>query len=397
MRTDKLIRVVLFTPSRVIQNGGGAPTADWGLPVILWGEPGTAKTVQVERAAGAAGMPCYTLSPAAKGEGAFGVVPVPVDISGDVRLTFPMPEWTDQMRERGVLFLDELADAPPSLQPALHGMLQFRDVGAGRLGGGVRVIAASNPSECSTTGQVLRPAVANRCLHVHADPGGASEYAAWLLGDGGDSVTVASDPAAEEQRVLALYPRHWAAVRGMLAAFLRARPELLHAMPASNHPAAGRAWPSRRSWALAARAWAGARAHHLPVDEQYQMVSAAVGDAPVVELAAFCAALDIPDAEDVLDGRVPFTHRSARADITVAVLSACAALVVGAAPGPQRTERAGVLWELFGSVMAAEPDLIVVPASTLCSVPGGGVECRSKAATRVLAKIRPALESMGVT
>ena len=50
----------------------------------------------------------------------------------------------------------------------------------------------------------------------------------------------------------ALVQQELASVRATIGAFVTSRPHLLHAHP-GNEAAAGRAWPSPRSWEMAAR------------------------------------------------------------------------------------------------------------------------------------------------
>ena len=87
MRMDQILKAMLFTP---VCGGGGKPPGRWGLPIMFVGRPGTAKTSIIRSLTEQMGMQCEILSPAERGEGAFGVVPVPQDGI----LTYPMPDWT---------------------------------------------------------------------------------------------------------------------------------------------------------------------------------------------------------------------------------------------------------------------------------------------------------------
>src|SRR5258706_13170330 len=96
MKTN-LLRAALFTPG---------PNRMWGLPILLWGAPGVAKTALIRQLSDEYSMPLEVLSPACRGEGAFGVTPVPVD----GRMTYPRPDWTDRFEQtgRGIGFIDEI-------------------------------------------------------------------------------------------------------------------------------------------------------------------------------------------------------------------------------------------------------------------------------------------------
>ncbi len=52
----------------------------------------------------------------------------------------------------------------------------------------------------------------------------------------------------EEERVMNAWPNAEAKAKGLVAGFLRRRPELLHKQPKADDPQASRAWPSRRTW-----------------------------------------------------------------------------------------------------------------------------------------------------
>ncbi len=112
-----ILRLCLTTP--------GALT-----PVIV-GPPGIGKSQRVKKLGAELfgdGM-TEVLSPGERGEGAFGVVPVP---NGDGYLHYPAPDWVKRFAEsgRGLVFVDEINTAPPALQPALLGLILD-----GRIGG----------------------------------------------------------------------------------------------------------------------------------------------------------------------------------------------------------------------------------------------------------------------
>ncbi len=82
-----------------------APEGFWGLPLIIWGDPGTGKTSFLKDSAKRTSMAYERLSPAERGEGQFGVVPVP---HTDGFLHYPAPAWAQRFDNGGVLFLDEI-------------------------------------------------------------------------------------------------------------------------------------------------------------------------------------------------------------------------------------------------------------------------------------------------
>lgn len=156
MKTN-LLRAALFTP---------ISEERWGLPLLLWGNPGVAKSAILRQLAREYGLPIEVLSPASRGEGAFGVTPVP----DGGRMTYPRPDWTDKFEEakRGIVFVDEINLAATHFAGALLGLLQDRVLGSYQLPPGVRVVAAANPIDLAAAsgGWDLSAPAANRVGHL---------------------------------------------------------------------------------------------------------------------------------------------------------------------------------------------------------------------------------------
>jgi len=383
----RLIHAALFTP---LSDGR------WGLPLILWGEPGIAKTAAIRQVSGENGFYCEVLSPGERGEGAFGVTPVPVENGHGTVIDYPPPEWVRSLRmedgtEVGVVFIDELGSVAPALQPALLGAIQERRIGGHQFGPRVRVIGAANPVGHAAGGWDLAAPVANRLGHVDWPAPDANEWGTWLLG-GADESGEVRDALKEEARVMKLWPSAFAKASGLAAAFTQRRPELLQKMPKDGDPAQSRAWPSPRSWEAAVRARASAEVHGLTDVEQEELIAAFIGTSAAGEWAVWIDEADLPEPADVLDGKATWKHDPQRLDRTAAVLGACAALVVPA-KAERRKERAEAMWKLMAEVMQDAKD-VVVPAMT--ALVRAGLQ-RSKVATPVLAKMHSVVAAAGMT
>jgi MoxR-like ATPase len=369
----------------------------WGLPLILWGAPGTAKSATIVELARLYGLPCEVLTPGERGEGAFGVTPVPEQLPGNgTVLRYPPPEWIENLRaedgeERGIVFVDETNSAPPALQPALLGLIQERRIGGHQLGPRVRVLGAANPVSQSAGGWDLAAPVANRCGHVDWPAPSAEEWGAWLTGQAG-AQEAGRDATVEEEMVLASWPEAWALAAGTVAAFLKTRSELLHKMPADGSPEQGRAWPSPRTWEYAARALASARVHKLGEEDESELVASFIGVAAAGELFTWILEADLPDPAALLDGAVTFAPDPRRLDRTEAVLSACAALVT---PGKadKRQARASSLWTLCTLVAGQAKDAVIPAAIALCRAGLQGV----KEAKPVLAALHDVISAAEAT
>ena len=360
-----IIRASLFTPTR----------RGWGLPVVFWGEPGIAKSSVIIEVCADLGLPVVVLSPGEMGEGAFGVVPVPGDKAKRGLLTYPAPEWTQDVTDGGVVFVDEIVCCPPAIAPALQGLLLDGRVGGTKLDGRVRMLAAANPPELATTGYEMSPPNANRCGHVDWLAPTVEEHTAWMLsGAGGSAPTgaraLAGDPAALEARVLREWPAAWARAASLTTGFLRAQPGKKNMCPKPDDPAASRAWPSDRSWENAARALASSYVHGLDRSETETFVEAFIGGPVGREFFTFVEEQDLPDAAALLDGKIEFKHARARLDRTVAVVNGCLALLI---PKPNDGDQAGKAlrkaraerwWALLDQVTSDDrtaKDIIIAP------------------------------------
>jgi MoxR-like ATPase len=377
-----ILKAALFTPV-----AGGR----WGLPILAWGPPGVGKTAIIEGVAAEWGLACESLSPGERGEGAFGVVPVP---STDGTLTYPRPEWTRQFdaTTRGLVFVDELTTAPPALQAPLLGLVLSRRIGGFSLPAGVRVFAAANPPEQAAGGFDLAPPVANRFGHLEWAAPSVDDHCAYMLGAASDT-TQASDASEEEARVLAAWPAAWSRAVGLETAFLQRRPGLKNAMPQAGDPKASRGWASDRSWEAATRALASAAVHGLSAAETEEFVAGFIGEAIASEWFAFIAEQDLPDPAALLDGAAQYAHNPLRLDRTVAVLAACAALVLPP-KAARRAERVRALWALISEMSASKADLdLFVP---VCQALVGAGLVNLVDAGPVLAALQPILKAAGV-
>ena len=318
-----------------------------GVPVLLWGPPGTGKTSAIRAMCAAAERPCEVVIASIREPSDFAGLPV---VSGGA-VEFAPPRWATRLADagHGVAFFDEISTAPPAVQAALLRVVLERTVGDLTLPDAVAVVAAANPPEQAADGWDLSAPLANRFCHVEW----AFEPRAVVEGFAAGWTT----PPPPE------LPPDWdravPVARSWVAGFLRVRPPLTLTVP-EDVAAAGRAWPSPRSWDMAAQLLAAARAVEAPESVVTVLVRGCVGTGAGIEFLTWLVEADLPDPEAVLADPDSFVL-PARGDRAYAALSSVAAAVAAhAADG--RWERA---WRAFGRAAADAPDVAAAAARTL--------------------------------
>jgi len=302
--------IALQTPS---------PKGHMGIPALLWGSPGEGKSSFVESLR-RDDFPIVTLIASIHDPTDFSGLPV--HLNGQVR--FAPPEWTFAFDEtgQGILFLDELTTAPPSVQAALLRVVLERKVGFRPLPKGVRVVAAANPPDQILGGWELSPPLRNRFVHIRWELSGEIYQKALRDGFGQTSLpTIDLDAHAEARNF-------W---RMMVEVFLRRNPNLAKTSPSEEEYA----FASPRTWdfaiALAASCDLLGKA---PKPGQkgsevfLNLVEGCVGRGVAIAFAQFLQTLRLPDPDEVLDGKVDLDLKILRDDELYALFSALGAALV---------------------------------------------------------------------
>lgn len=323
------------------------------VPVLLWGAPGTGKTSVIRAMADAAGWPCETVIASIREPSDFAGLPVinrEAD-GGRARVELAPPLWALSLAEHGhgVAFFDEISTAPPAVQAALLRVVLERTVGDLRLPDAVSVVAAANPPEQAADGWDLSPPLANRFCHLD-----------WPV----DARAVADGfsggwPTPRPPLLADAWERRIPVMRSWIAGFVTVRPPLAVAVP-EDAAGAGRAWPSPRTWDMAARLMAAAEGAGAGELTRSLLVRGCVGPAAGVELLTWLAEADLPDPEAVLADPTGFVLPE-RGDRAYAALSSVAA-AVAADPGDGRWQRG---WQALAHAAGSAPDVAAAAARTL--------------------------------
>lgn len=346
-------------------------------PVLLWGGPGTGKSAVIRQLGEKLQLPVVTVIASLREPADFAGLPVVME-NGSIRLA--EPSWASYLIQQGsgILFLDEITTAPPAVQAALLRVVLERVVGDVSLPEEVSVVAAANPPELAAGGWDLSPPLANRFCHLEWPVDSDRFLEALTSGWPSPEIGVADPSAGDEASIR---------VRSTLAGFLRGRPGLLYSMP-EDVSTTGRAWPSPRSWDMAADLWITAESLQADDDVILLLISGSVGPGAARELLAWQREADLPDPETVLADPSAF-RLPERGDRQFAVLGALAA-AVRSNPTKERWEAA---FEVVQQAVAmGSADVAAVAARSLAQDIPPGVDALPSA----VASLAPVLDRAGL-
>lgn len=222
-------------------------------PVMFWGAPGIGKSAGILQFTQEMGIGFIDLRLSQMD---------PVDLRG-----FPYKNGNGLMHwapssalpsaelhgERGVLFLDEINAAPPSVSAAAYQLIHDRKVGEYTLPEGWVVFAAGNrESDRGVTYRMPAP-LANRFIHVDIEVD-LDTWCKWAIEKELDPIIVA---------------------------FLRFKPGLLHDFKAEHYASGKMAFPTPRSWEFADRIVKTGSSQRM------ELLSGAIGAGAATEFEAF--------------------------------------------------------------------------------------------------------------
>jgi len=237
-------------------------------PVMIWGPPGVGKSQIIAQIAEKHQVPLIDIRLSQM---------EPSDLRGIPFRNGEVVEWAvpailpDAKRhgETGILFLDEITSATPSVSAAAYQLILDRRLGEYEIPDGWAIFAAGNRQGDRGVTYTMPAPLANRFSHFEFEVN-LDDWVAWAYQHGVD------------ERVIA---------------FVRFRPELLFEFDPAHNPMA---FPSPRSWEFASRALQKFEHNH---DIRLGTLQACVGPAAGIELNAFINNLDqLPDIDAIVRG-----------------------------------------------------------------------------------------------
>jgi hypothetical protein len=293
-------------------------------PVMLWGPPGVGKSDMIRQTGNRHGAPVIDIRLSQM---------EPSDLRGIPFRNGEVVEWAapailpdaDRHGASGILFLDEITSAPPSVSAAAYQLILDRKLGEYEVPEGWAIFAAGNRQGDRGVTYTMPAPLANRFSHFEVETH-LDDWVAWAYQNGLD------------ERVIA---------------FLRFRPELLFDFDPAHNPVA---FPSPRSWEFAHRSLQKFGDHEGLLQGTLQ---ACVGPAAGIELTAFCNSLDkMPDLDDIIAGKeVPVPDEI---DLQYAVAAALVGRAIRAQDTPDAAAITGHVLNYAGTFPQREMGVMLV-------------------------------------
>ena len=285
--------------SRVLNEELRGTTEGIHTPVMLWGPPGVGKSQIVAQVGQALDLPMIDIRLSQMEPSDLRGIPFKQGDKVEWAVPSMLPDG-DNHGPAGILFLDEINAAAPSVSAAAYQLILDRRLGNYQVPPGWAIFAAGNRQGDRGVTYAMPAPLANRFSHYEVDLN-LDDWVAWAYSHGID------------ERIIG---------------FLRFRPELLFDFDAAQNPIA---FPSPRSWEFAHRAL-------QKFSDQPDLIAgslqACVGQAAAIECHAFIESLDqMPDLERILAGEE--LNAPDEIDLQYAVASALVGRALRARDEPQ--------------------------------------------------------------
>jgi len=252
----------------VIEQEFSSTQQGYHTPVMLWGPPGVGKSQIVAQVADNHDAAIVDIRLSQMEPSDLRGIPFKQENKVEWAIPAMLPDASVH-GETGILFIDEITSAPPSVSAAAYQLILDRRLGEYRVPERWAIVAAGNRQGDRGVTYSMPAPLANRFSHYEIDVN-LDDWAAWAYRNNID------------ERVIG---------------FLRFRPDLLFDFNPEHNPVA---FPSPRSWEFAHRAL-----HKFSAEPHLLAggLEACVGRAAGVELFAFIQSLEnLPDIDAIARG-----------------------------------------------------------------------------------------------
>jgi hypothetical protein len=277
-------------------------------PVMLWGPPGVGKSQIILQIGERHDLPVIDIRLSQMEPSDLRGIPFKLNEKVEWAVPSMLPD-AKLHGEAGILFLDEINSAAPSVSAAAYQLILDRRLGNYQVPQGWAIFAAGNRQGDRGVTYAMPAPLANRFSHYQIDLN-LDDWVVWAYRNGID------------ERIIG---------------FLRFRPELLFDFDPAHNPVA---FPSPRSWEYAHRAL------HKFIDFPDLLLGslqACVGQAAGIECHAFIDSLDqMPDLDKIINGE------DSKAPDEIDLQYAVASALVGRAIRAQGSTEASTV---FGNIL----------------------------------------------
>lgn len=292
-------------------------------PVMLWGPPGVGKSQIIAQVAARHAAPMIDIRLSQMEPSDLRGIPFRVGNGVEWAVPAMLPD-AKRHGASGILFLDEITSAPPSVSAAAYQLILDRRLGEYEVPDGWAIFAAGNRQGDRGVTYTMPAPLANRFSHFEVEAN-LDDWVVWAYENDIDE---------------------------RLIGFLRFRPERLFDFDPAHNPVA---FPSPRSWEFAHRALQ--KFGDTPL--LLATLQACVGPAAGLELNAFVENMDrMPDLDAILRGEeVPVPREI---DLQYAVASALVGRALRAKGSSDARETYGHILDYAGRFPLREMGVMLV-------------------------------------
>jgi hypothetical protein len=275
------------------------PDCIWGPGVNMVGLNATRKSSLARSVGRRTGLGVWVANAPTKQPDDFGGVVVPTAAGIVLECILP-PARAAMAAGGGILIIDEISDALPAVQAALHSIPVERRVGDHPLPSRTRNWTCMNPIEYATVGHAIGSGLGSRYAHVWVDPPTRLQWSNWLEGN----MTTLMRAEVGEQVVSNQWNTHWPQTVALAGKYMGCtKDETLHNQPKPDDPRAGGPWPNPRGWHYFCCARTALKCLDGPPALELEIMETLLGPSVTTEWSSWTSKADLPTIEEILKGQ----------------------------------------------------------------------------------------------